>query len=395
MSYIDTVTLHCRTNSFIFKYITPNDAGITKSHQAGFHLPKTSWQLFFEHEGKKGDFLEKPIKITWKSEDGLETDTSSSFKYYGRRTRNEYRLTRVGKEFPFRNGNYLGSLLVISKSGDHYQAWIISSEDNINHFLEYFGISPLDTGRYINPDKSLFLFNNEPIKFSEQKIFEELLTPFPENFPSGKEMCQYSVDITNMVYGNISNNDDLLLKRLDTEYKLYQYIETGLFEPKLKAASNSINDFLKLSLSIQNKRKARAGQSLENHLKVIFNENKIRYTSNGITEGNKKPDFIFPGIKEYHDNKFPADRLVFLGAKTSCKDRWRQILVEADRIRKKHLITLEQGISLNQINEMRCKDVQLVIPKDFLPMYPQQVRDSIMTLNNFIEYVQEKQSESG
>ena len=42
-----------------------------------------------------------------------------------------------------------------------------------------------------------------------------------------------------------------------------------------------------------------------------------------------------------------------LAAKTSCKDRWRQVLAEADRIRTKHLLTLEPAISKIQTAEMR------------------------------------------
>lgn len=50
---------------------------------------------------------------------------------------------------------------------------------------------------------------------------------------------------------------------------------------------------------------------------------------------------------------FPANKLVFLGAKTTCKDRWRQVLNEADRIETKYLFTLQQGISKNQLREMK------------------------------------------
>ena len=45
--------------------------------------------------------------------------------------------------------------------------------------------------------------------------------------------------------------------------------------------------------------------------------------------------------------------------KSTCKDRWRQVLTEADRIEKKYLFTLEAAISNNQTDEMQAKNVQL------------------------------------
>ncbi len=42
-----------------------------------------------------------------------------------------------------------------------------------------------------------------------------------------------------------------------------------------------------------------------------------------------------------------------LAVKTTCKDRWRQILNEAQRIKPKHLLTLQEGVSHRQFDEMQ------------------------------------------
>ena len=49
---------------------------------------------------------------------------------------------------------------------------------------------------------------------------------------------------------------------------------------------------------------------------------------------------------------FAIDKLCTLAAKTTCKDRWRQILSEADRLRdeNKYLCTMQQGISSAQMD---------------------------------------------
>ncbi len=51
-----------------------------------------------------------------------------------------------------------------------------------------------------------------------------------------------------------------------------------------------------------------------------------------------------------------------LGVKSTCKDRWRQVLSEAARIPDKCLLTVEPGISENQTNEMQANRLQLVLP---------------------------------
>ena len=108
-----------------------------------------------------------------------------------------------------------------------------------------------------------------------------------------------------------------------------------------------------------NRRKSRAGKSLEHHLAAIFDENKIRYTAQAVTEGNKKPDFLFPSEEAYHDMTFAVEKLCTLAAKTTCKDRWRQILNEANRLRdqNKYLCTMQQGISAAQMDEMQAEKV--------------------------------------
>ncbi|MEA2041667.1 MAG: type II restriction endonuclease, partial [Bacteroidota bacterium] len=86
-----------------------------------------------------------------------------------------------------------------------------------------------------------------------------------------------------------------------------------------------------------------------------------------------------------------SKKLVFLGAKTTCKDRWRQIVGEADKIPQKHLFTLQQGISANQLNEMKISGVTLVVPKPYLTSFPKQCREDIWTLDKFVRHVESVQ----
>jgi hypothetical protein len=66
------------------------------------------------------------------------------------------------------------------------------------------------------------------------------------------------------------------------------------------------------------------------------------------------------------------------------KDRWRQILNEAERIPVKHLLTLQEGISLNQFGEMEREGVVLVIPKELQKAFHPAIQPKVVSLEEFI-----------
>ncbi len=76
-----------------------------------------------------------------------------------------------------------------------------------------------------------------------------------------------------------------------------------------------------------------------------------------------------------------------LAVKTTCKDRWRQVLAEADRIVPKHLLTLEPCISAAQTTEMQGSALQLVVPAAILPSYSAAQRNWLMSFAGFLDVV--------
>ena len=80
-----------------------------------------------------------------------------------------------------------------------------------------------------------------------------------------------------------------------------------------------------------------------------------------------------------------------LGAKTTAKDRWRQVLEEADRVEEKHLITLEGAISENQTNEMKSRKLQLVVPSEIQATYTREQQDWLYSVDDFLGLVKERQ----
>lgn len=184
--------------------------------------------------------------------------------------------------------------------------------------------------------------------------------------------------------------DAALMRWIELEELLFYTFERHLISERLHEGFSGrggvdVDGFVQFSLSVQNRRKSRAGYSLENHLQAAFDAFELAYARGAQTEGKRKPDFLFPGPAAYKDPKFPAERLTILGAKSSCKDRWRQVLSEAARIPEKHLVTLEPGISVHQTAEMQHERLHLVLPASIHETYQAEQRSWLMSVSGFIE----------
>ena len=123
----------------------------------------------------------------------------------------------------------------------------------------------------------------------------------------------------------------------------------------------------------------------------MFLARGVRYSRGAITESGNRPDFLFPSVENYLDASFPASGLTMLGAKSTLKDRWRQVLTEADRIETKHLLTLSADVTSNQMSQIAGEKVQLVIPKQVQKTYSSVQRDSTIDFETFIGHVLERQ----
>ncbi|ALD97295.1 type II restriction endonuclease [Pseudomonas syringae] len=192
--------------------------------------------------------------------------------------------------------------------------------------------------------------------------------------------------------------DQTIVAWMEHEERLFRIYERYLVQQRLEKGfggnGDDVESFIGFSLSVQNRRKSRVGHAFEGHLDKIFKAHGLRFQQgrgkDAVTENNAKPDFLFPGFKEYHSEIFRSEDLIMLGAKTTCKDRWRQVLTEANRIPVKHLITLEAAISQKQTNEMEYHSLQLVVPLRIQDTYTDFQRNRLMSLSGFIEFVKSK-----
>ena len=368
------------------RFITGNDTGTTGSHQAGFYIPKCASALLFDEPGRKGENKEKTVQIKWQD----DFTTESCMKYYGQRTRNEYRITRFGRNFPFLQDENVGDLLIIAKfTEEDYAGYVLSSDEDIDEFFAYFNLAPDETNQLIDIDGS--------VKPDEKiaQLLQSFVAQF-NNFPETRQMAQGARDCYNNAYGIAENAlrnkpDEVLLNWVDTEYRLFKCMEEKVYADVISKPFGSIEAFVQTANEVLNRRKSRAGKSLEHHLADIFTHNELVFEEQAITEDNKKPDFLFPNGECYHNMQFPADDLIVLGAKTTCKDRWRQVLSEADRVDVKYLFTLQQGISKNQLKEMHDSRLTLVVPHKYIASFPQEYQSEISDLTRFVSLVRQKQ----
>lgn len=182
------------------------------------------------------------------------------------------------------------------------------------------------------------------------------------------------------------NHEEAMFRRLEKKI-VSNRIEKGFMDED----GADVDAFIKFSLSVQNRRKSRMGYSFENHLSALFDIHDIRYSSQVKTEKGKKPDFIFPSSESYFDTSFDASNLTMLAAKSSCKDRWSQVLPEAERVPQKHLVTLEPAIAEPTTDSMKASFLQLVVPDEIRQTYKVNQQKWIWNIDEFLELVKTRQ----
>lgn len=371
------------------KRLSANDTGATKSHQVGVYFPKpVLGSIFPSLNGEKG---QKNSDVTFKAviESHGVPEQELRAVYYSQKTRNEKRITRWKqgiKYTPIQDKEQTGSIAIFAFNAnngdsDFMRAWVCRNVEEEEFLEEKIG--------EIDPQKNYFERGDVIFEgvlpsghINEEKYPEE----WEEEFPSGTTIIDY---LFKCGFHADATVDQRILKRRDHEFNLFKLVEEHHTLPLIEKGFKNVEEFIKLANSISNRRKSRSGKSLELHLEKIFIEEGLsgKFESQCTTEGKKKPDFLFPDCNSYQNNSFPDDLLRMLAVKTTVKDRWRQILNEAKRIQTPFLFTLQNGVSINQFEEMKEENVKLVVPQKIHKSYPESIRSELYTLNGFIEEI--------
>lgn len=379
------------------KYVAANDTYAKPNvHQGGPYLAKELLRVVFPRLGFRSASEQNPaltIPVALDSH-GLRRDIRVVYynsKVLGQHNgRDEARMTRWGgRDFPLLAEEATGSLVVFAfrwvptEDADACRIWLCETPDEEDTILDQTGPVEPGVGLLYSPVGALHpLLQEEDVDRPCTLDVDELPEEWRIRFPTGEAIIE---EVVARLPGVARMRADRrLLRRRDCEYELYRSIERLLVMPRIREGFGSVDIFVDFANAVTNRRKARAGRSLELHTRRIFVEENLPHSHGKATEGKRVPDFVFPSIDHYHDLHWDSRRLRMLAAKTTCKDRWRQILNEASRISTKHLLTVQEGVSVTQFREMVESGVQLVVPAPLIATYPAEVQGELVSCERFI-----------
>ncbi len=392
------------------KYLSAVDARPDKSNQHEIGgLPRVGFKRHLGEpaRGEKNKFHARLVYIS-------ETDESCScddeLTWYGatRRDRDralEYRLYYKSNPVTalLNEGDFFliakrtdGSLLLVFCPPDSTIEAQLRAVFGLESIDERFNAGKLNAASLILPVR--LLLEELGLITGEQNIesnswLEILLAQFGgQEFPATSAFSALARKSLPVDLNPAATPDQALMAWMEHEEFLFRTYERHIVQKRLRqgfgADGDDVDEFIGYSLSVQNRRKSRVGHAFEGHLEALFKANGLSFErprgKGKVTENNSKPDFIFPDFKSYHDQTFPADQLIILGAKTTCKDRWRQVLAEANRVKRKHLVTLEPSISKAQTDEMASASLQLVVPTTLHSTYAPSQQSWLQDLQGFI-----------
>lgn len=350
-----------------------------------------------------------PVKFIFLADNEEQTIIDDGFAtWYDARenhpSRTEYRLYYSDSDAI--TASRPDDLVIIGKTPKDFLAVIIAKKSSTSEsqVMWLFGLSEVGDKfqiKDLSREVSQIEFANQQIISSlgfesEETIpdyLSTLLEKFEGRFPNTRTFSEF---VRSTIEKDIVEvPDKAIVAWMEREELLFKTLEKHLVETKFKEGfgprETIVDEFIKYSLSIHQRRKVRAGHAFENHLAFIFESHGITFSKGAITENNNAPDFIFPNIETYHTLTSNDARLSMLGAKTTAKDRWRQILPEANKISNKHLITLEPSISFQQTEQMRAESVQLIIPQPLLSSYSETQQSHLISLSHFIRKIKGSQ----
>lgn len=369
------------------KRLSANDTQQTGGHQAGVYVPKdVIFNVIPELERKSEYNPREHLNATIESH--RHTSTVQAIWYNNRlhgRTRNEARITGWGgSTSPLLDPDLTGAAALFAFGGTSDErwcrVWVCETEDETNLAEERFGTIDPGHGVVFPPPPQA-----SPVSgcgLDDADIPAEWIA----EFPSQNDILERSWAMRPQF--SALGPDRRLLKRRDCEYELFQSVERAVWLPQVRDGFTSLNSFLAVAQTILQRRRSRSGRSLEQQLLRIFAEEKLIETTHFDvrveTESGHWPDFLFPSETVYRDDSFDPHKLRMLAVKTTLRERWRQVLEEADRISPKHLLTLQEGVSEAQFKQMREAGIVLVVPQPLHMHYPESIRAELWSLAGFI-----------
>jgi hypothetical protein len=404
MDLAEWMDTHSRQGTVWFaKRLSANDTLANRAHAYGSYLPKQLvFDVFPAMDNKAAKNPDTWIDLYVDSHPDRQKARviwyNNSYHFNRARakkgTRDEARITNLGgKSSPLLDPESTGSIAVFvfvldeKGSARECHVWVTDNEAEEDQIEERFG--PVEPKVFLIWKPGLLpLFANleTPAEATCWLGPSQMPKDWLTRFPTGQEIVKKTLELQPARGLSI---DERIMRRRACEFQLFQSIEEAVYLPKIRKGFDAMGQFLGLAQTILQSRKSRSGKSLEYHAREVLTEEAFvankDFTHNPIIDGN--PDFIFPSAAAYNDASFPASKLRMLAAKTTCKERWGQVTKEAKRVKIKHLLTLQEGVSQSQFKEMIQKNLRLVVPQKLHATYHREIRPHLMTFESFLAEV--------
>ncbi len=373
------------------KRLAANDTGATGGHQVGFYVPKDI--AFGIAPALQQEVLNPRLQLSLYLVSHSHYATPSII-YYNNKvvahgTRDEARITGFGgHSSPIQDPENTGALLFLAflKGRNEIQGWLARDPDEEQVIEDSTGTVEPGTivGKIIDTLGRPILTQMIPAGDGCTPRMADLPPAWVKEFPSGQALSDEAARRTS----SAGDADSRLMRRYRCEFSLFKVVEAEHTLPLVKLGFTTVDEFLAIGQVVAQRRKSRAGRALELQVRRIFNEEEVDHSYHAEIEGGRVPDFIFPSRARYESAPSTgASHLHMLAVKTTLKDRWRQVLDEAAKIREKHLFTIAEGVSEGQYRQMAEGGIRLVTPKENRSKFPISIRPEILTLAAFIRLV--------
>lgn len=394
-----------RTSRELFvKKLSNNDrdwARLTNKHQGGVYVPPAQRDSGFfpplvakERDDPDADEIREAWFQTDWPQYGIERKTR--LVHYTSKGP-ETHMTRVPKE-AFAELSPASWLVMSRADGRGVQRYICltvdSASDDATVLLDTLGIDAAFTVGILDPAAAIARERDEILDFAEEVALAWLageIAGFANNraaMPATAELAQ--IARTNFLdrYKLPSLNPFELEFPGDAVREISRKIEWDLFREfqrrergvelvrivlgddpvkidmkgvvrRLVDATGAVD---RLMLSASQQRKSRAGYSFEHHIEAMLEAGNIPFAKQVVMDAKKRPDFVLPSLVHLKKPYEGAQRGLILSAKTTLRERWKQVQREMGGS-DLFLATVDESIAANAIEDMASMGINLVVPE--------------------------------
>jgi len=217
-----------------------------------------------------------------------------------------------------------------------------------------------------------------------------LFADFKQEVPANDVLCSRAAGVVLKGKGEQEikrNFSDLFDRMQDEIYQQYLKAENdaeqAIIDKLLRESGvikfEDMNSFL---MSIFQSRKSRAGKAFEYIIRELFSRLSYPFAEQVDVDG-ATPDFIMPSEASFRKN--PLGSIIFT-AKRTLRERWRQVVTEANKGYGFFLATLDPKITQNQIDQAAKNKIYIIVPqklKDSNETYRE--AHSVLSFEQFFE----------